>query len=302
MRACVQVSAGSGCCDKHHRGDGQPQTLSPSCTLESEVGYGRGCSSRGLSPGRIGGCLLRVLTGSSCACQCPGLLPLLIRQQFYGIRTPPPATTVTSFSHHHLCKDRISKCGPVPRCGVQGFNIHIWGTHRALPFSRSHGHCFTCDTGLVSISRSSLSRFLEVQLYQLDFQVGRLKLREGKRHVHRPRGSSREEGVDAGPQHDVTSAQKMAHTEDGGDRGGPGPLEARSLGTHGCLDCALCELRVSANPGPWEVSTGGEQAQSSVTWSPPPDGVAVCVPVRSFWHLLFMLQVCVEGPAMVCCW
>ena len=89
-----------------------------------------------------------------------------------------PATTVTSFSLHHLCKDRISKRGPVPRCGVQGFNIHIWGTHRAPAFSRRHGHCFTCGTGLVSISRFSLSCFLEVQLYQLDFQVGRLKLRE----------------------------------------------------------------------------------------------------------------------------
>ena len=147
-----------------------------------------------------------------------------------------------------------------------------------------------------------LSYFLEVQLYQLDFQVGRLKLREGKRHVHRPHGSSRGEGVDAGPQHDVTSAQKMARMEDDGDRDGPGPLEACSLGTHGCLDCALCERRVSANPGPWEVSTGGEQAQSSVTWSPPLDGAIVCMLVLGCWHLLFMLQVCVEGPAMVCCW
>ena len=108
--------------------------------------------------------------------------------------------------------------------------------------------------------------------------------------------------MDAGPQHNVTSAQKMARMEDDGDRDGPGPLEARPLGTHGCLNCALCERRVSANPGPWEVSTGGGQAQLSVTWSPPLDSAAVCMPVRGFWHLLFMLQVCVEGPAMVCYW
>lgn len=176
------------------------------------------------------------------------------------------------------------------------------GHTEPLPFSRSCGHCFTCDIVLVSISRFSLSCFLEVQLYQLDFQVGRLKLRDGKRHVHRPHGSSREEGVDAGPHHDVTNAEKMARMEDhSGDREGPGILEARSFGTCRCPDSVLCERRVSANPGPWEVSTAGAQARSSATWSPPPDGMAVCVPVHSFWHLLFMLQVCVEGPAMLCC-
>ena len=302
VRACVQVSAGSGSCDKHHRRDGQPQTLSPSWTLESEAGYGRGCSSRGLSAGRIDACLLRVLTGSSCACQCPGLPLLLIRHQFYGIRTPPPTTTMTSFSLRHLCKDRISKRGPVLRCGVQGSNIHIGGRTEPLPFSRRCGHCFTWDTVLVSISRFSLSRFLEVQLYQLDFQVGRLKLKDRKRRVHRPRGSSRGEDVDAGPQHDMKMLKKMARVEDAGDREGPVTLTARSLGTHGCPDGVLCEHRVSANPGPWEVSSAGAQAQSGVTWSPPPDSVAVCVPVHSFWHLLFMLQVCVEGPAMLCCW
>lgn len=46
---------------------------------------------------------------------------------------PPPAATVRSFSLHHLCKDRISKHGPIPRYGVQGSNIHIEGTHRAPP-------------------------------------------------------------------------------------------------------------------------------------------------------------------------
>ena len=151
---------------------------------------------------------------------------------------------MTSFSLHHLCKDRISKHGPVLRCGVQGSNIHTGGGGGTQSPSHFLGAVGTALPVILCLFPFPvfLSRFLEVQLYQLDFQVGRLKLRDRKRHVHRPRGSSRGEDVDARPQHDMTNAQTMARIEDSGDREGPGTLTARSLGTHGCPDVCFVSI------------------------------------------------------------